>query len=197
MIESTLRFDDVEDVPGLLPLLRAVQRSRMWSRERSGRRPGNEATLCQNNALTLTKHTHTLSLPLVEFKNSLHRHTSLTSSCACLLTSSLSSGAFFSSSSSPPHLSHCWNLRASPVQPSILPLLDVSLPHHHLNCKWKETSVSFCEAELPCKQCLEGAQTYSSSGGGGESPHTSGTPATANFSLSCRRLDTHITTYTE
>ena len=46
MIESTctLRFDDVEDVPGLLPLLRAVQRSRMRSRERSGRRPGNEAT---------------------------------------------------------------------------------------------------------------------------------------------------------
>jgi len=43
MIESTLRFDDVEDALGLLPLLRVVQRSRMWSRERSGRRPGNEA----------------------------------------------------------------------------------------------------------------------------------------------------------
>ena len=43
MIESTLRFDDVEGVPGLLPLLRVVQRSRMQSRERSGRRPGNEA----------------------------------------------------------------------------------------------------------------------------------------------------------
>ena len=43
MIESTLRFDDVEDVPGLLPLLRAVQRSHMRSREQSGRRPGNEA----------------------------------------------------------------------------------------------------------------------------------------------------------
>ena len=42
MIESTLRFDDVEDVPGLLPLLRAVQRSHMRSREQSGRRPGNE-----------------------------------------------------------------------------------------------------------------------------------------------------------
>ena len=27
MIESTLRFDDVEDIPGLLPLLQAVQRS--------------------------------------------------------------------------------------------------------------------------------------------------------------------------
>jgi len=44
MIESTLRFDDVEDVPGLLPLLRGVQRLRMRSRERSRRRPGNEAT---------------------------------------------------------------------------------------------------------------------------------------------------------
>jgi len=36
MIESTLQFDDVEDIPGLLPLLWAVQRSRMRSRERSG-----------------------------------------------------------------------------------------------------------------------------------------------------------------
>jgi len=45
MIESTLRFDDVEDVPGLLPLLRAVQRSRMRSREWSWRWPGNEATI--------------------------------------------------------------------------------------------------------------------------------------------------------
>ena len=27
MIGSTLRFDDVEDIPGLLPLLQAVQRS--------------------------------------------------------------------------------------------------------------------------------------------------------------------------
>jgi len=44
MIESTLRFDDVEDIPGLLPLLRVVQRSHMRSRERSGRRLGNEAT---------------------------------------------------------------------------------------------------------------------------------------------------------
>jgi len=43
MIESTLWFNDVEVVPGLLPLLRVVQRSRMWSRERSGRWPGNEA----------------------------------------------------------------------------------------------------------------------------------------------------------
>ena len=42
MIESTLRFDDV-DVPGLLPLLRVVQRSHMRSRKRSGRQPGNEA----------------------------------------------------------------------------------------------------------------------------------------------------------
>ena len=45
MIESTLWFDDIEDVPGLLSLLQAVQRSPMWSRERSGRRPGNEASL--------------------------------------------------------------------------------------------------------------------------------------------------------
>ena len=45
-IESTMRFDDVEviGVPGLLPLLLAVQRSRMRSRKRSrsgsGRQPG-------------------------------------------------------------------------------------------------------------------------------------------------------------
>jgi len=45
MIESTLRFDDVEVIPGLLPLLRAVQRSCMWSRECSGKWLGNEATL--------------------------------------------------------------------------------------------------------------------------------------------------------
>ena len=43
MIESTLRFDDVEVMPGLLPLLQAVQRSRMQSRKQSVRRPGNEA----------------------------------------------------------------------------------------------------------------------------------------------------------
>jgi len=35
----------LEDVPGLLPLLRAVQKSRMRSRERSGRRPGYEANV--------------------------------------------------------------------------------------------------------------------------------------------------------
>ena len=45
MIKPTLRFDDVEDILGLLPLLRAVQRSHMRSRKRSGRRPGNEARL--------------------------------------------------------------------------------------------------------------------------------------------------------
>jgi len=43
MIESTLQFDDVEDIPGLLPLLRAVQKSHMRSKEWSGRRPGHEA----------------------------------------------------------------------------------------------------------------------------------------------------------
>jgi len=43
LIESTLQFDDVEDIPSLLPLLPVVQRSCMRSRERSGRRPGNEA----------------------------------------------------------------------------------------------------------------------------------------------------------
>ena len=43
--ESTLRFDDVGVVPSLLPLLRVVQRSCMWSRKWSGRRPGNEARL--------------------------------------------------------------------------------------------------------------------------------------------------------
>jgi len=43
MIESTLQFDDVEVIPGLLLLLPAVQRSHMRSRERSGRWPGNEA----------------------------------------------------------------------------------------------------------------------------------------------------------
>jgi len=47
MIESTLPFDDVEDIPGFLPLLRAVQRSRMRSRERCGRQPGNEAKSIQ------------------------------------------------------------------------------------------------------------------------------------------------------
>ena len=42
MIESTLWFDDVADIPGL-PLLQAVQRSCTQSRERSGRRLQNEA----------------------------------------------------------------------------------------------------------------------------------------------------------
>ena len=42
--ESTLQFDDVKVVPGLYPLLRAVQRSHMQSRKWSRRRPGNEAT---------------------------------------------------------------------------------------------------------------------------------------------------------
>ena len=41
MIESTLRFDDIEVIPGLLLLLRAVQRSHMQSREWSGIRPGS------------------------------------------------------------------------------------------------------------------------------------------------------------
>ena len=44
MIDFTLRFDDVGIVPGLLLLLRAVQRSRMQSRKWSERWPGNEAT---------------------------------------------------------------------------------------------------------------------------------------------------------
>ena len=44
MIESTLWFDDVEVIPGLLPLLQTVQRSHMQSREQSRRQPGNEAT---------------------------------------------------------------------------------------------------------------------------------------------------------
>jgi len=51
MIESTLRFDDVEDIPGLLLLLWAVQRSHMQSRERSGRRPGNEAIIIRPGKL--------------------------------------------------------------------------------------------------------------------------------------------------
>ena len=56
MIESTFRFDDIEDIPGLLPLLQVVQRSRMWSRERSGRRPGSGARggLYSNICLFLT-----------------------------------------------------------------------------------------------------------------------------------------------
>jgi len=54
MIESTLRFDDVEDIPGLLPLLRAVQRSHMRSREWSGRRPRNEArTSCRSRGTSV------------------------------------------------------------------------------------------------------------------------------------------------
>ena len=36
MIESTLRFDGAEVIPGLLPLLQVIQRSRTRSRERSG-----------------------------------------------------------------------------------------------------------------------------------------------------------------
>ena len=45
MIKSTLWFDDVEVITDLLPLLRAVQRSRMRLREWSRRQPGNEASL--------------------------------------------------------------------------------------------------------------------------------------------------------
>jgi len=37
MIESTLWIDDVEDIPGHLPLLWVVQRSCMRSRKWSGR----------------------------------------------------------------------------------------------------------------------------------------------------------------
>jgi len=44
MMESTLWFDDVEVIPGLLPLFWTVQRSHMRSGEQSGRRPGNETT---------------------------------------------------------------------------------------------------------------------------------------------------------
>ena len=44
-MKSTLQFDDIIVVPGLLLLLWMVQRSHMWSRKPSGRRPGNEATL--------------------------------------------------------------------------------------------------------------------------------------------------------
>ena len=39
MVESTLRFDDIGVVPGLLPLLWAVQRSHMQS--------GNKAMFCK------------------------------------------------------------------------------------------------------------------------------------------------------
>ena len=42
MFKSTLQFEDVELIPGLLTLLRVVQRSCMWSRKWSGRRPGND-----------------------------------------------------------------------------------------------------------------------------------------------------------
>ena len=44
MVESTLWFDDVGVVQGLLQLLPAVQRSRMWSRKWIRRQPGNEVT---------------------------------------------------------------------------------------------------------------------------------------------------------
>jgi len=37
MIESTLRVDDVEIMPGLLPLLRAVQRSHIYAVKRTER----------------------------------------------------------------------------------------------------------------------------------------------------------------
>jgi len=36
-----LWFDDVEDTPGLLPLLQAVQRSHMQSKKQRRRKPGN------------------------------------------------------------------------------------------------------------------------------------------------------------
>ena len=45
IITETELIDDVEVIPGLLPLLRAVQRSRMRSRKWSGRQPGKEANL--------------------------------------------------------------------------------------------------------------------------------------------------------
>ena len=46
-----LRFEYTGGVPDLLPLLWAVQRSCMWSRQQSGRRPGNEAKLQCHNTL--------------------------------------------------------------------------------------------------------------------------------------------------
>ena len=45
VIEYTLWFDDIENIPGLFLLLWAVQRSHMRSREWSGRQPGNEARI--------------------------------------------------------------------------------------------------------------------------------------------------------
>jgi len=53
MIESTLRFD-YEDIPGLLPILWAVQRSCIRSREQSGRWPGNKATVKEQGVVTPT-----------------------------------------------------------------------------------------------------------------------------------------------
>ena len=53
-----LVVDDVEDIPGLLSLLRTVQRSCMQSRERSGRRPGNEAS--GNSRPLLFKYVHNI-----------------------------------------------------------------------------------------------------------------------------------------
>jgi len=44
MIKSTLWFDDIEVIPGLLLLLRAVCWSHMRSREWSRKWPGNEAS---------------------------------------------------------------------------------------------------------------------------------------------------------
>ena len=45
MIESTLQFDDIEVIPGLFPLLWAVERSRMRLRGWSRIWPGNKATV--------------------------------------------------------------------------------------------------------------------------------------------------------
>jgi len=58
MIESTLWFDDVEVIPGLLPFLWAVQRSHMRSRKRSRRPPENEAmhlSVCHSDCQSMQK----------------------------------------------------------------------------------------------------------------------------------------------
>jgi len=44
IIESTLWFDDVGVLPGLLPLFWVVKGQCMQSRKWSGRQPGNEAS---------------------------------------------------------------------------------------------------------------------------------------------------------
>ena len=53
MIKSTLQLDDIGVVPGLFSFLQALQRSCTWSRNWSGRQPGNEANTVYSVSLCI------------------------------------------------------------------------------------------------------------------------------------------------